>query len=145
MGRRALRTEIARVPFQLGQVAQLVEQGTENPRVGGSTPSLATIFLLVGLVAGCGNDSCEQLCDTTRTRVRGCLDEWPVGWEAFDATSAADFRSQCRESWAATRADLEPRELEDALDQCQESVDILADLRDDGSACDALRAMLLAE
>ena len=26
-----------------GQVAQLVEQGTENPRVGGSTPSLATI------------------------------------------------------------------------------------------------------
>jgi hypothetical protein len=27
-----------------GQVAQLVEQRTENPRVGGSTPSLATIF-----------------------------------------------------------------------------------------------------
>ena len=26
-----------------GQVAQLVEQRTENPRVGGSTPSLATI------------------------------------------------------------------------------------------------------
>ena len=26
-----------------GQVAQLVEQGTENPRVGGSSPSLATI------------------------------------------------------------------------------------------------------
>ena len=26
-----------------GQVAQLVEQGTENPRVGGSIPSLATI------------------------------------------------------------------------------------------------------
>ena len=25
-----------------GQVAQLVEQGTENPRVGGSSPSLAT-------------------------------------------------------------------------------------------------------
>jgi hypothetical protein len=27
-----------------GQVAQLVEQRTENPRVGGSTPSLATKF-----------------------------------------------------------------------------------------------------
>ena len=26
------------------QVAQLVEQGTENPRVGGSNPSLGTIF-----------------------------------------------------------------------------------------------------
>ena len=25
-----------------GQIAQLVEQRTENPRVGGSTPSLAT-------------------------------------------------------------------------------------------------------
>ena len=29
-----------------GQVAQSVEQGTENPRVGGSIPSLATIFQL---------------------------------------------------------------------------------------------------
>ena len=27
-----------------GQVAQLVEQRTENPRVGGSIPPLATIF-----------------------------------------------------------------------------------------------------
>ena len=30
-------------PSTSGQVAQLVEQGTENPRVGGSIPSLATI------------------------------------------------------------------------------------------------------
>jgi hypothetical protein len=29
--------------LQIGQVAQLVEQGIENPRVGGSIPSLATI------------------------------------------------------------------------------------------------------
>ncbi len=28
----------------VGQIAQLVEQRTENPRVGGSTPSLATII-----------------------------------------------------------------------------------------------------
>jgi hypothetical protein len=28
-----------------GQVAQLVEQRTENPRVGGSIPSLATISI----------------------------------------------------------------------------------------------------
>ena len=27
-----------------GQIAQLVEQRIENPRVGGSIPSLATIF-----------------------------------------------------------------------------------------------------
>ena len=30
-----------------GQVAQSVEQGTENPRVGGSIPSLATIVIKV--------------------------------------------------------------------------------------------------
>jgi hypothetical protein len=30
-------------PFLGGQVAQLVEQRTENPRVGGSIPPLATI------------------------------------------------------------------------------------------------------
>ena len=38
----------------LGQVAQLVEQRTENPRVGGSIPPLATSYpkptLLVGFV-----------------------------------------------------------------------------------------------
>ena len=33
------------VPLK-GQVAQLVEQWTENPRVGGSIPPLATISLL---------------------------------------------------------------------------------------------------
>ena len=36
--------DVARVAIifpRPGQVAQLVEQGTENPRVGGSIPSLA--------------------------------------------------------------------------------------------------------
>ena len=31
------------ISFFVGQIAQLVEQGTENPRVGGSIPSLTTI------------------------------------------------------------------------------------------------------
>ena len=39
---------------QHGQVAQLVEQRTENPRVGGSIPPLGTIS--IGLLAR-GNDS----------------------------------------------------------------------------------------
>ena len=34
-----------------GQIAQSVEQGTENPRVGGSIPPLAT--MLQGLTAKC--------------------------------------------------------------------------------------------
>ena len=35
--------ELYQVVPSIGQVAQLVEQRTENPRVGGSIPSLATI------------------------------------------------------------------------------------------------------
>ena len=30
--------------YWFGQIAQLVEQRTENPRVGGSIPSLATMY-----------------------------------------------------------------------------------------------------
>ena len=33
----------------IGQVAQLVEQGIENPRVGGSIPSLATTSVALSL------------------------------------------------------------------------------------------------
>ena len=32
----------------VAQIAQLVEQGIENPRVGGSNPPLGTIFLTAG-------------------------------------------------------------------------------------------------
>ena len=37
--------------FALAQVAQLVEQWTENPRVGGSNPPLGTIFLYCKLLS----------------------------------------------------------------------------------------------
>ena len=39
----AARRETVRRSQYLGQIAQLVEQGIENPCVGGSIPSLATI------------------------------------------------------------------------------------------------------
>ncbi len=42
--------------FSIGQVAQLVEQWTENPRVGGSIPPLATTFSKV-----LDSKSCERL------------------------------------------------------------------------------------
>jgi hypothetical protein len=35
--------------LKYGQVAQLVEQRTENPRVGGSIPSLTTNILISAL------------------------------------------------------------------------------------------------
>ena len=41
---RAGRACLIRGSHRDGQVAQLVEQRTENPRVGGSIPSLATIL-----------------------------------------------------------------------------------------------------
>ncbi len=45
IGRQALDTP-AKTPFNAAraQIAQSVEQGIENPRVGGSIPSLGTIF-----------------------------------------------------------------------------------------------------
>ena len=54
-----------------GQVAQLVEQGTENPRVGGSIPPLATIpykhLRLTSRAAGlaCVSQTCHRF-DTRR-------------------------------------------------------------------------------
>ena len=39
-----IRFQSNRLAISNGQVAQLVEQRTENPRVGGSIPPLATIF-----------------------------------------------------------------------------------------------------
>ena len=39
-----IRFQSNRLAISNGQVAQLVEQRTENPRVGGSIPPLATIL-----------------------------------------------------------------------------------------------------
>ncbi|CDI02762.1 conserved hypothetical protein [Candidatus Competibacter denitrificans Run_A_D11] len=48
--------------MRFGQVAQLVEQRTENPRVDGSIPSLATIcepaFCLLPLLSVCSFFRC---------------------------------------------------------------------------------------
>ena len=41
----ALQTPSVNQPHLFGQIAQLVEQRIENPRVGGSIPSLATIHI----------------------------------------------------------------------------------------------------
>ena len=123
----------------------MVEQGTENPRVGGSTPSLATFLLLLGapLVAACGADDSERLCTRTAARLGDCLATWPAGWDDLDAESEASFEAACRQGWDDQRVELEPRELEDALDQCAEALDHLASIRQDGTVCDELRALYL--
>ena len=122
-----------------GQIAQQVEQGTENPRVGGSIPSLATI--LVWFAVGCGQDDCEALCQNVADRLDVCLDEWPTEWASLDARSRARFRGDCLDRWADVRVGLEPRELNDALEQCDDARAALATLSRDRESCDALRAL----
>jgi hypothetical protein len=123
-----------------GQVAQPVEQRTENPCVGGSIPPLATLAVLAGIaLAGCGADTCETLCGRVATRLNQCLPEWSATWADLGASSRAAFRVQCTDEWSGTRADLELREIRLAEDACQDAIDELATIRD----CDVLRVLYL--
>ena len=136
----------------------MVEQGTENPRVGGSTPSLATssasshklalarilaVVFCCGSAVACQPDACERLCAEVAGRLDECLDQWPVGWEEFDVQGARAFQTGCEQQWAQVRSDLEPREFDDAGDQCSEGIDALQRMRVDASSCSELRAMYL--
>ncbi len=129
-----------------GPVAQLVEQGTENPCVGGSSPPWATILRLLLLaaccgvgLAACGADACETLCFRTTQRLARCLDGWSATWEDLGADNQREFREECENDWARTRADLEPREVNLAVDACDEAVDMLIEMQ----GCDELRALYL--
>jgi hypothetical protein len=116
---------------QRGQVAQLVEQGTENPRVGGSIPSLATLFrrvLPVALaLAGCApqdllRDRCERLCRDAGQAIESCR-TGSMSWEDLGASGLDNWVEQCREDWNDVSADLTSRELELALDECELAAD----------------------
>ena len=79
-----------------GRVAQLVEQGIENPRVGGSIPSSATIFRKPALVAGFSFSSPpDNRPDTTRClavpHARSSISS--IAWGGSSAGRAS--RSQC--------------------------------------------------
>ena len=123
-------------PGLRGQVAQLVEQGIENPRVGGSIPSLATFLLLV--VSGCGTDPCRGLCLDVALALDECREGWGTTWEDLGAASRRDFRTTCQEDWDATRADLEARQLPAAEEECSAGKAELATM-----TCDDLRALYL--
>ncbi len=153
----------------LGPVAQLVEQGTENPCVGGSNPPWATfvdfgvcagrllaaalgrcpVWLLprrvLGLLVlilpcgGCGADVCETLCSRTSVEISNCIDDWSATWEDLGADRRSDFKKQCEDDWAATRADLEPLEVRLALDECDQALDQL----NKDITCDELRMLYL--
>ncbi len=132
-----------------GPVAQLVEQGTENPFVGGSTPPWATILTVLAIVlcgtglTACGADACETLCFRTTQRLATCLEQWSASWEDLGADSRSQFRRQCENHWDQTRTDpeMEPREVRLAVEECEEGVDELLELE----GCDVLRAAYLGD
>lgn len=62
-------------------------------------------------------------------------------WEDFDASGKSNFRKRCDNRWDEVRSNLEPRELEDARDQCDQSLDDLRRVQTDGTECDLLRAL----
>ncbi len=101
------------------------------------------LVALALLLAACGQDQCEQLCTNTSAALDACLDEWPADWSDLDASGANQFANFCDNQWGEVRNDLEPRELDDALDQCEETNDTLATLRADDQSCDVLRALYL--
>jgi hypothetical protein len=111
-----------------GQVAQLVEQGTENPRVGGSIPSLATATLLLGwtLLVGCG-DKCEVLC-TNVTRELGRCKPDSLSWNDLGARNRSDFSNECRQQWDRERIDLSASDLRLSLETCADANQELEDL-----------------
>ena len=65
-------------------------------------------------------------------------DDWSADWDDLGAASRQDFRESCQEDWESLRAGLETREIQSALEQCQDAATEVQDL-----SCDSLRAMLL--
>jgi hypothetical protein len=114
-----------------GRIAQLVEQGIENPRVGGSTPSLATthrparrvwLWFALACATGCG-DACDQLCAEASRRLAACRGD-ALTWGDLGATSRTDFAERCRDDWDDQRSDLTSREIEVALDVCDDGFEV---------------------
>ncbi len=107
-----------------GRIAQLVEQGIENPRVGGSTPSPATVALVlaVALPSGCRllTDQCEDLCDAVADQVDECLPE-SISWIDLGATNKQNYIDTCRDQWDRVIIDLSANDLRLALDDCKEA------------------------
>ncbi len=132
-----------------GQIAQQVEQGTENPRVGGSIPSLATPFrapprLLAAvalLFSGCGflQDDCERLCDEVADALTACADpSW--SWEDLEVRGPFRFAFGCRRAWDDQKVNLATRDLELALAQCDDGRTLLTEM-----TCDELLELYVGE
>jgi hypothetical protein len=127
---------------KFGRVAQSVEQGTENPCVGGSIPSPATFSLLAllcfGVVSGCG-DRCESLCRDVASDLDRCKGD-ALAWTDLGARSKSEFVEECRVQWEQERAELSPSNLVLSLEACQTTQRELESL-----SCDELMVLYGSE
>lgn len=111
----------------------MVEQGTENLRVGGSIPSLAILLerplyrsaLVAGVLsiaAACG-DKCETLCREASLQLDACKPE-SLSWPDLGARGRQDFVNVCRSQWERERRELSSSELAVALEFCDDTADL---------------------
>ena len=128
-----------------GLVAQLVEQRTENPCVGGSSPPWATSFFLVRFfvfttlfagLAGCQNDPCMTLCQELSNQLRTC------DWSYLTNAELRSLRVSCQNRWQIKRGRADGRILEDAYEQCELT---LEEIETANQPCDVLRAIYLQQ
>jgi len=94
------------------------------------------------LFLSCIQDPCETLCVNISSSLDECLEEWPVDWSEFDVVRKEYFQQSCLNLWAVERSNLEARQLDDAYEQCTESLEYF---KDESHTCDHLRAIYLAE
>ena len=88
----------------------------------------------------CAEDPCVQLCTQTAQELNSCVNEWPADCSDIGSNSRQDFSDSCSNLWAAERSVLEPRALDDAYEQCEESITYLSS---SAERCDQLRAIYL--
>ena len=81
---RGFKSLLLRHFFIYAQIAQSVEQRTENPRVGGSIPPLGTN----STPARRPERARPQQARNNRRRSRGPKQAWPASWEASRPTDA---------------------------------------------------------
>ena len=128
-----------------GLVAQLVEQRTENPCVGGSSPPWATLLFLVVrlpfvliflILSGCQNDPCMTLCQDISNQLRSC------DWSNLTNAELRSLRVSCQNRWQIKRGRVDGRILEDAYEQCELTLEELEAAKE---PCDVLRAIYLQQ
>ena len=99
-------------------------------------------FFCVGVLSGCIQDPCTSMCERVASQLQECLSDWPVSWEVFEVSSEQEFFDSCQTSWSIERSVLESRALDDAYEQCNESLDYL---KSTTYICDEMRALYLIE